>query len=82
VRQHQRVVVDVDDAALWRDCLGDLVGIVGAGKAGADVKKLANTGLTGQIQTERALNAREARATAMMSGKIAANWSPTSRSTG
>jgi len=41
--------VDIDDAALRRYRLGDLVGVVGGGQAGADVEELADAGVTGQI---------------------------------
>jgi len=49
VHQHQRVVVDVDDAGLGRDGLGDLVGVVGGRQAGADVLELADARLAGQV---------------------------------
>src|SRR5439155_23065187 len=47
--QHQGVVVHVDDAALRGDRLGDLVGVVGGGQAGADVEELPDARLAGQI---------------------------------
>jgi hypothetical protein len=53
MRQDQRVVVDVDDARLRSHPLGDLVGVVGGGQAGADVEELPDAGLTGQV-THRA----------------------------
>src|SRR5216684_8031764 len=49
VREHQRVVVDVDDAALRHDGLGHLVGVVSRGQAGADVEELAYARLGGQV---------------------------------
>ena len=49
VDQHDRVVVDIDDPALRRHRLGDLVGVVGGGQAGADVEELADARLTGQV---------------------------------
>ena len=49
VRQHHRVVVDVDDAAGRVDRLGDLVRVAGRGHAGADVEELPYPGLGGQV---------------------------------
>jgi len=49
VRQHQGVVVDVDDPRLGDDALGDLVGVVGGRQTGADVQELADARLTGQV---------------------------------
>ena len=49
VRQHQRVVVDVDDAALRRDGLGHLVGVAGRGQPGAEVEELPDARLGGQV---------------------------------
>ena len=48
VGQHDRVVVDVDDPAVRRDALRDLVGVVGGGDPGADVQELPDSGLPGQ----------------------------------
>jgi hypothetical protein len=48
VRQHDRIVVDVHDPRLRRDRLGDLVGVLHGGQAGADVEELANPGFPGQ----------------------------------
>jgi hypothetical protein len=39
------VVVDVDDPAVRRDRLGDLVGVALGGQAGPDVEELAQAGL-------------------------------------
>jgi hypothetical protein len=49
VREHDRVVVDVDDPALRRDLLGDLVGVARRGDAGADVEELPYPRLAGQV---------------------------------
>jgi hypothetical protein len=49
VHQHQRVVVDVDDPGVRRDLLGDLMGVVRGGQAGADVEELRDPGLRGQV---------------------------------
>lgn len=49
VGQDQRVVVDVDDAALGGHALGDLMGVVHAGQAGADVQELPDALLIGQV---------------------------------
>lgn len=49
VQQHHRVVVDVDDAALRRLALGDLVGVVRGRDAGTEVEELRDAGLTGQV---------------------------------
>jgi hypothetical protein len=49
VRQHEGVVVDVDDAARRVHPLGDLVGVVDGRQAGADVEKLADVGLAREI---------------------------------
>jgi hypothetical protein len=48
VDEHQRVVVHVNDLALRRDPLRDLVGVVMGGQPGADVKELPDPGLPGQ----------------------------------
>jgi hypothetical protein len=42
-------VVDIGGTRIWRDRLGNLVGVVGGGQAGADVKELADASLTGQV---------------------------------
>jgi hypothetical protein len=49
VREHQRVVVDVDHAGLRRDGLGDLVRVGRGGQPGADVEELADPGRIGQV---------------------------------
>jgi hypothetical protein len=49
VGQDHRVVVDIDDPGVGGDPLGDLVGVVGGGQAGADVQELADPGLAGQV---------------------------------
>src|SRR5690606_26881774 len=49
VRQHQGVVVDVDDARLGGDRLRELVGVARRGQPGADVEELAHPGLAGQV---------------------------------
>jgi hypothetical protein len=49
VGEHERVVVDVDDAALRRHRLRHLVGVVGGGQAGPDVEELPHPGLAGQV---------------------------------
>ena len=49
VHQHERVVVDVDDARFRRDRLRDLVGVVGGGQPGADVEELPDARLAGQV---------------------------------
>ena len=46
--QHQWVVIDIDDAAVRRDGLGDLMSVLGCGQAGADVEELADAALGGQ----------------------------------
>jgi hypothetical protein len=40
--EDHRVVVDVDDPGVGSDALGDVVGVVGGGQAGADVEELAD----------------------------------------
>jgi hypothetical protein len=49
VRKHQRIVVHVDDPALWGHSLGDFMGVVRRRKARADVEKLAYPGLASQV---------------------------------
>src|SRR6185437_5457273 len=49
VREHDRVVVHVDDAAFRRDGLGDLVEVARRGDAGADVEELPDPGFPGQV---------------------------------
>jgi hypothetical protein len=49
VGEHQRVVVDIDDPGLRRRTLRDLVGVVGRRQAGADVEKLTDLGVLGQV---------------------------------
>jgi hypothetical protein len=70
VREHDRVVVDVDDAGVGGDALGDLVGVLGGGQARADVEVLA-----------RPRKARSARATSPMLGYMDVTWAPTCSST-
>src|SRR5215470_1319957 len=48
VREHQRVVVDIDNPRIRCDPLRDLVHVVGHRQADADVKELAHAGLHGQ----------------------------------
>ena len=80
--QHDGVVVDIDDAALWRHRLGDLVGVVGRGQAGADVEELADARLAGQIlDRARTRKAQEAQAFSTIAGKASRIWSATWRST-
>jgi hypothetical protein len=73
-------VVGVDDAALGRDRLGHLVGVVRRRDAGADVEELADAGLAGQIADERARKARVLRTEATGPGKASTASSPASRS--
>ena len=47
--ENDRVVVHVHDPAVGRHVLRHLVGVVGGGDAGADVKELPNAGLAGQV---------------------------------
>ncbi len=49
VGEHQRVVVDVDDAGFRGQPLGDLVGVVGGRQARADVEELAYALLLDQV---------------------------------
>jgi hypothetical protein len=49
VGEHDRVVVDVDDPAVRCDLLSHLMGVLGGGQAGADVKELADPRLAGQV---------------------------------
>ena len=49
VRKHDRVVVDVQDPALRRDALGDLVHVVQRRDPGADVEELADAGLADEV---------------------------------
>ena len=45
---HDRIIVDIDDAGLWRDLPGDLVHVAGHGDAGADIDELPNPGFACQ----------------------------------
>ena len=47
--KHHRVVVHVDDLGLRGGALGDVVGVVRGGQAGADVEELADARLPGQV---------------------------------
>ncbi|GAA3208599.1 hypothetical protein GCM10020256_05170 [Streptomyces thermocoprophilus] len=47
--EDDRVVVDVDDPGLGGVTLGDLVGVVGGGQAGADVEELPYAGLGDEV---------------------------------
>jgi hypothetical protein len=49
VSEDHRVVVDVHDAGLRRDGLGDLVGVARRRDAGADVEELADARLPGEV---------------------------------
>jgi len=49
VRQYERIVVDIDDAALRRDRLRDLMGVVEGGQAGTDVEELPNPRFAGEV---------------------------------
>ena len=46
--QHQRIVIDIDDAAVWRYGLGDLMCVLGCGQAGADIEELADAALSSE----------------------------------
>ena len=48
VRQHDRVVVHVDDPGRRRHGLGDLVGVVRRRDAGPDIQELADLAVPGQ----------------------------------
>ena len=49
VREHDRVIVHVDDPGVRRRCLRDLVGVARGGDSGADVEELPDTRLPGQV---------------------------------
>ena len=49
VREHDLVVVDVDDPALRGDGLRHLVRVARRRQPGADVKELPDAGLAGQV---------------------------------
>jgi len=48
VRQHDRVIVHVDDPGLGRDRLGDLMGVARCRDASANIEELADPRLPGQ----------------------------------
>ena len=74
VGEDQRVVVDVDDPGVGGDPLGDLVGVVRGGQAGADVEELPDAGLAGQVAHGAAEEGpRVARATSTMPGNMLAD---------
>ena len=49
MRKHQGIVVHVNDPAFRGHPLGDFMSVVRRRKTGADVEKLANPGLSGQV---------------------------------
>jgi hypothetical protein len=49
VRQHDRVVVDVDDAGFGRNRLSDLMGVVLRRQPGTDIKELPDPGLLREV---------------------------------
>jgi hypothetical protein len=49
VREHDGVVIDIDDPGLGSDRLGDLMGVVRRRQPGADVEKLADARLGRQV---------------------------------
>ena len=61
VGQHDGVVVDVDDPAVRRDPLRDLMGVVGGRDPGADVEELPDAPSAARNRTARARKARLAR---------------------
>jgi hypothetical protein len=62
--------------------LGDLVGIVGGGQAGADAQELADPGLAGQVGDGADQELAAAAGDLDDLGEASRNWSPASRSTG
>jgi hypothetical protein len=80
--QYQGIVVDIDDPGVGGDPLGDLVGVVGGGQAGADVQELADLRLTGQVADGTGEEPPGGAATSKISGKTSRYWSPAARSTG
>jgi hypothetical protein len=82
VGEHLRVVVDGDDAALRRHRLGDPMGVVGRGQAGADVEELTDARLAGQ-GPDRTGEEGPGGASVLDDRREASRiWSPTWRSTG
>jgi hypothetical protein len=53
MNQHERIVVDVDDATLRRSRLGNLMRVVHGRQPGADVKQLADACLRYQVSDGR-----------------------------
>src|SRR5215470_12906208 len=49
VREHERIIVDIDDPACWIQPLRNLMCVVDRGQAGASVQKLVNISLSYQI---------------------------------
>jgi hypothetical protein len=61
-------VIDVDNLGFGSGALGDVVGVVGGGQAGADVEELADASLGGQLVPASIRNSRAARAISGMDG--------------
>jgi len=47
--EHDGIVVDIDDAGIGRDSLGDLMRVVRRGDARTGVEELPDPGLAGQV---------------------------------
>jgi hypothetical protein len=69
VREHQRVVVDVDDPGRGRDRLRHLVHVIRGRQAGPDVEELPNAGLGGQVP-DRAAEERPVLARGDADGRV------------
>ena len=69
VSEHDRVVVDVHDPGVWGDLLGDLVGVLRGRQTGAQVKKLPDPGLRGQV-AHRASEEGPVGSHAMQDGRV------------
>jgi len=74
------VVVHVHDAGFGRRHLRDLVQVVGARQAGADVQELADPGLPGQVPDGGARKARFSRTAVRTAGQLCIAFCPVSRS--
>jgi hypothetical protein len=80
--QDHLVVVDVEDAGLRRDLLGDLAGIVGGRQAGADVEELADLRFTSQKPYRADQKLPRPAGASTIPGNTSTNWLPAAQSTG
>jgi len=74
------VVVQIHEAGFGRRHLRDLVHVVGARQAGADVQELADPGLPGQVPDGAPQEGRFSRTAVRTAGQLCIAFCPVSRS--